>query len=57
MTMGCGDSCPVYVGARYADWDLEDPAGKPIEVVRPIVDEIDRRVRALLDEFAPFEAS
>ena len=50
VTMGCGDSCPVYPGKRYLDWDLEDPAGKPVEVVRPIVDEIDRRVSALLAE-------
>ena len=50
VTMGCGDSCPVYPGKRYLDWDLEDPAGKPVEVVRPIVDDIDRRVRALLNE-------
>jgi arsenate reductase len=51
VTMGCGDTCPVLPGPRYLEWDLEDPAGKPIEVVRPIVDEIDRRVRDLLDEF------
>jgi arsenate reductase len=50
VTMGCGDTCPVYPGNRYEDWDLEDPAGKSIEVVRPIVDEIDRRTRALLLE-------
>ena len=50
VTMGCGDTCPVYPGKRYEDWDLEDPAGKSIEVVRPIVDEIDRRTRALLLE-------
>jgi len=50
VTMGCGDACPVYPGKRYLDWDLEDPAGKPVEVVRPIVDEIDRRVRAFLNE-------
>ncbi len=49
VTMGCGDSCPVYPGKRYLDWDLPDPAGQPIEVVRPIVDEIDRRVRDLLE--------
>jgi arsenate reductase (thioredoxin) len=56
VTMGCGDTCPVYPGKRYLDWDLEDPAGKPIEAVRPIVDEIDRRVRALLVEMtAPKE--
>ncbi len=50
VTMGCGDSCPVYPGKRYLDWDLEDPADKPVEEVRPIVEEIDRRVRALLAE-------
>lgn len=53
VTMGCGDSCPVFPGKRYLDWELEDPAGKPVEVVRPIVDEIDRRVRALLVELLP----
>ena len=50
VTMGCGDACPVFPGKRYLEWDLEDPAGKPVELVRPIVDEIDRRVRALLEE-------
>ncbi|MGH9047970.1 MAG: arsenate reductase ArsC [Acidimicrobiales bacterium] len=50
VTMGCGDSCPVYLGKRYLDWDLDDPAGAPIEVVRPIVEEIDRRVQTLLRE-------
>jgi arsenate reductase (thioredoxin) len=50
VTMGCGDACPVYPGKRYLDWDLEDPAGKPVEVVRPIVDEIERRVHGLLHE-------
>jgi arsenate reductase len=53
VTMGCGDACPVYAGKRYVDWQLEDPAGKPVEDVRPIVDEIDRRVRGLLSELAP----
>ena len=48
--MGCGDACPVYPGKRYLDWDLTDPAGKPVEEVRPIVDDIDRRARALLAE-------
>jgi arsenate reductase len=52
VTMGCGDACPVYPGKRYLDWDLEDPAGKPVEAVRPIIDEIDRRVRLLLTELA-----
>jgi protein-tyrosine-phosphatase len=50
ITMGCGDACPVYPGKRYLDWDLDDPAGKDLDAVRPIRDEIDRRVRALLDE-------
>jgi arsenate reductase (thioredoxin) len=50
VTMGCGDACPVYPGKRYLDWELEDPAGKPIEVVRRIRDEIDRRVQTLLAE-------
>jgi protein-tyrosine-phosphatase len=55
ITMGCGDACPVYSGKRYLDWSLEDPAGKPIEQVRPIVDEIDRRVRALVVELTADE--
>jgi arsenate reductase (thioredoxin) len=50
VTMGCGDTCPVYPGKRYVDWDLEDPAGKPVDGVRPIVVEIERRVRLLLAE-------
>jgi protein-tyrosine-phosphatase len=50
VTMGCGDACPVYPGKRYVDWELDDPAGKPIEEVRPIRDEIERRVRVLLSE-------
>jgi arsenate reductase len=50
ITMGCGDACPFHPGRRYLDWELEDPAGLGIEGVRPIRDEIDRRVRALLDE-------
>ena len=48
ITMGCGDACPVYPGKRYEDWELPDPAGKGVDEVRPIRDEIDRRVRALL---------
>jgi arsenate reductase (thioredoxin) len=48
VTMGCGDTCPVYAGKRYLDWELDDPDGQPIEVVRPIVEEIDRRTRVLL---------
>lgn len=50
ITMGCGDSCPVFPGKRYLDWELSDPAGKPVDEVRPIVDEIERRVLALLHE-------
>jgi arsenate reductase len=50
VTMGCGDACPVFPGKRYLDWELPDPAGKTLEEVRPIRDEIDRRVRQLLDE-------
>jgi len=50
VTMGCGDACPVYPGKRYMDWDLPDPAGKPIEDVRPIRDEINDRVETLLTE-------
>ena len=50
VTMGCGDTCPVYPGKRYVDWDLDDPAGQPVEVVRPIVEDIDRRTRSLLIE-------
>jgi protein-tyrosine-phosphatase len=48
ITMGCGDACPIYPGTRYQDWVLEDPAGKSVEQVRPIRDEIDRKVLALL---------
>lgn len=48
ITMGCGDACPVYPGKRYEDWQLDDPAGQGIEAVRPIRDEIERRVRGLL---------
>jgi arsenate reductase (thioredoxin) len=52
ITMGCGDACPVFPGKRYLDWDLPDPAGLDLEAVRPIRDEIDRRVRALVAELA-----
>ena len=48
ITMGCGDACPIYPGKRYEDWDLPDPAGLPVEKVRPIRDEISRRVQVLL---------
>ena len=50
ITMGCGDECPFFPGKRYLDWALDDPAGKGIEAVRPIRDEIDRRVQALVAE-------
>ena len=50
VTMGCGDACPIYPGKRYLDWDLPDPSGKPVDEVRAIRDEIDRRVRQLLQE-------
>ncbi|KTR09688.1 arsenate reductase ArsC [Curtobacterium luteum] len=57
ITMGCGDACPIFPGKRYEDWDLTDPAGKGIDDVRPIRDEIKNRVQALLAELLPTEAS
>ena len=53
ITMGCGDACPIYPGKRYEDWPLDDPAGKPVEEVRPIRDEIDARVQRLVLELLP----
>lgn len=53
ISMGCGDACPVYPGKRYLDWELPDPAGRTADEVRPIRDEIDTRVRALLAELTP----
>ena len=50
ITMGCGDACPIYPGKRYLDWKLDDPAGRDAEAVRPIRDDIERRVGALLSE-------
>jgi arsenate reductase len=50
ITMGCGDTCPFFPGKRYEDWPVDDPAGLPIEQVRPIRDDIERRVRALLED-------
>ena len=50
VTMGCGDACPIVPGKRYEDWELDDPAGLDVAAVRPIRDEIERRVRALLAE-------
>ena len=52
VTMGCGDACPVFPGKRYEDWQLLDPIGLPIAEVRPIRDDIERRVRALADDQA-----
>jgi arsenate reductase len=56
ITMGCGDACPIFPGKRYEDWVLEDPAGQGVTAVRPIRDEIDRRVRALIAEITPVDA-
>jgi arsenate reductase len=56
ITMGCGDACPVFPGKRYEDWELTDPAGKGIEDVRPIRDEIRQRVQVLLASLLPTEA-
>jgi arsenate reductase (thioredoxin) len=53
VTMGCGDACPIYPGKRYEDWELQDPAGQPVEVVRRIRDDIDGRVQQLLAELVP----
>lgn len=53
ITMGCGDECPFYPGTRYLDWKLDDPAGQGVDAIRPIRDEIDRRVRDLLAELIP----
>jgi protein-tyrosine-phosphatase len=50
VSMGCGDACPVYPGKRYVEWELDDPSGKPVEEVRPVRDEIERRVRSLIAE-------
>jgi protein-tyrosine-phosphatase len=53
ITMGCGDSCPIYPGKHYEDWDVADPAGQSIDAVRPIRDDIQRRVEALVAKFTP----
>ncbi|MCR2764383.1 arsenate reductase ArsC [Microbacterium sp. zg.B48] len=53
ITMGCGDACPIFPGKRYEDWELDDPAGQGIDAVRPIRDEIRRRVAALIAELLP----
>jgi arsenate reductase len=53
VTMGCGDACPFFPGKRYEDWTLEDPAGKSVEAIRPIRDEIKARIEALLADLIP----
>ena len=53
ITMGCGDTCPIFPGKRYEDWELDDPAGQGIDAVRPIRDDIKRRVEQLLAELVP----
>jgi protein-tyrosine-phosphatase len=53
ITMGCGDTCPIFPSKRYEDWELTDPAGQPVEVVREVRDDIKARVEALLAEIAP----
>jgi protein-tyrosine-phosphatase len=52
ITMGCGDACPVFPGKRYLDWQLDDPAGQGVDAVRPIRNEIERRIRELVNELA-----
>ena len=56
ITMGCGDACPIFPGKRYEDWELEDPAGKSVEGVRPVRDEIRRRVEELIASLQPAPA-
>jgi protein-tyrosine-phosphatase len=56
ITMGCGDACPFFPGKRYEDWALDDPAGQGIESVRPIRDDIKRRIQQLLAELVPARA-
>ena len=53
ITMGCGDTCPIFPGKRYEDWELDDPAGQGIEAVRPIRDDIRKRIEVLLSEILP----
>jgi arsenate reductase (thioredoxin) len=57
ITMGCGDTCPIFPGKRYEDWELEDPAGKDLVTVRRVRDDIRSRVEALLAEIAPVPAA
>jgi arsenate reductase (thioredoxin) len=53
ITMGCGDACPIFPGKRYEDWKLDDPAGKGVDAVRPIRDDIKTRIEALLADLIP----
>ncbi|MFJ2032252.1 arsenate reductase ArsC [Streptosporangium sp. NPDC087985] len=53
ITMGCGDTCPIFPGKRYLDWQLDDPAGQGVDAVRPIRDEIEARVRTLIADLTP----
>jgi arsenate reductase (thioredoxin) len=53
ITMGCGDACPIYPGKKYEDWELDDPAGQNLEIVRRIRDELDRRIQQLIAELLP----
>jgi arsenate reductase len=57
ITMGCGDACPIYPGKRYEDWEVEDPAGKDIESVRRICDDIEQRVVRLIEQLRPAKTS
>jgi protein-tyrosine-phosphatase len=56
ITMGCGDTCPIYPGKRYEDWELDDPAGQDLDAVRRIRDEIDVRTKKLVGELVPTAA-
>jgi len=56
ITMGCGDACPIYPGKRYEDWELDDPAGKDIDTVRRIRNEIDVRIKRLVEDLVPSRA-
>jgi arsenate reductase (thioredoxin) len=56
ITMGCGDACPIFPGKRYEDWELDDPAGQDIDAVRPIRDEIRRRIEVLIADLLPERA-
>ncbi len=56
ISMGCGDACPIFPGKRYEEWVLDDPSGLDVDAVRPVRDEIERRVRTLLGELNPSEA-